>query len=125
MHELSIATEILRTVLSVAAEHGADRVEEVEVEVGAMRLVVPEALAEAFKLVVEGTPAEGARLKQVEVPLRGTCRHCSRVFEPRLDSFLCPGCGQAEVDILGGNDIILKSVVCTAPDGGEGVGRAP
>jgi hydrogenase nickel incorporation protein HypA/HybF len=125
MHELSIATEILQTVLRVAAEHGADRVEEVELEVGAMRLVVPEALGEAFKLLAEGTPAEGARFNQVEVPLRATCRHCQRPFEPRLDNFLCPGCGQAEVDIVGGNDIILKSVVCTAPDAEEGAQRAP
>ena len=35
---------------------------------------------------------------------------------------LLSGCGQADVKIVGGNDIILKSVVCSAPDDEEGVG---
>ena len=116
MHELSIATQILETVLAAAAEHGAVRVEEVELEVGAMRLVVPEALDGAFEIAAEGTVAEGARLKQTEIPPRATCRHCGRAFEPKLDDFLCPACGQAEVEIVGGNDIILKSVVCQVDD---------
>ncbi len=112
MHEMSIATGILDTVLAVAAEHGAVRVEEVALEVGVMRLVVPEALAAAFEAVVAGTVVEGATLTQTEVPLQARCVPCGQAFNPTVDDFLCPACGQADVDILAGNDIILKSVVC-------------
>ena len=112
MHEMSIATGMLRTVLEVAAEHGATRVEEVEVELGAMRLVVPEALETAWEVLVEGTPAAGSRLKMVEVPIRATCRQCGRAYEAEVGSFACPACGQADVEIVTGDDIILKSVIC-------------
>ena len=116
MHELSIATGILETALAVADEHGARRVEEIEVEVGVMRLVVPESLEMAFAVLTEGTAAAGAKLKITEVPIRAKCVGCDADFSPALDNFACPGCGRADVDIVGGNDIILKSVACWSED---------
>ncbi len=112
MHEMSIATGMLQGVLKAAAEHGATRVEEVEVELGAMRLIVPEALEMAWEVLVEGTPAAGSRLKMTEVPIRAKCRECGRTYEAEVGSFACPTCGQADVEIVAGDDIILKSVIC-------------
>ena len=117
MHEMSIATGILDSALAAAAEHGAARIVELDVELGVMRLVVPEALRMAFEVIAEGTAAEGARLKLTEVGLRGRCVPCGREFEPEVDNYLCPACGQADVDIFTGNDIILKSVVCQTEEG--------
>lgn len=119
MHELSIATQLLDSILAVAADNRAERVDEVEVLLGAMRLVVPEALEQAFEIVAEGTLAQGAQLKLTEVGLRGRCRGCGHEFEPGIGNFACPACGRADVDIVQGDDIILKSVVCTTPDEGE------
>lgn len=120
MHEMSIASELLRTVLAVAAENGAARVEEVEVQAGAMKLIVPEALELAWSVLAAGTPAEGARLKLTEVPIEAECRPCGRRFVAAVDGFACPGCGQADVEIVAGDDIILTSVVCRGPDQAEG-----
>ena len=112
MHEMSIAIQVLETALAAAADSGAGRVTEVEVEAGAMKLIVPEALELAWSAVVEGTPAAGSRMRVVEVPVEARCRDCGRQYSPSLDNFLCPGCGQADVEITGGDDIILKSVTC-------------
>jgi hydrogenase nickel incorporation protein HypA/HybF len=113
MHETPIAIEIVNQVVQLAADHGAIRVEQVEVQVGAMRQVVPEALELAFSVVSEGTLAEGAVLRITEVPAAANCNHCGRQFAPDIDvSFACPACGQADVRITAGNDIILQSVVC-------------
>jgi hydrogenase nickel incorporation protein HypA/HybF len=117
MHEMSIAMQLLDSVLAAAAEHGAARVESAEVHVGAMRLVVPEALKFAWEVACEGTPAEGSSLEIVETPLRGRCFACGAEYEPRLDDFLCPACGQADVEIVEGNDIVLRSVVCASEEG--------
>ena len=112
MHEMSIADGVLRAVLDAAGRCGARKVLRVELTVGQMRLVVPEALEMAWQVVSEGTIAAGAELAVVETPMEARCRHCGQKFAPRIDNYLCPGCGLADVDILAGDDIILKSVVC-------------
>ena len=89
MHEMSIATGLLQSVLDAAAAHGAERVEEIELELGAMRLVVPEALEMAWSLVAEGTLAAGAKLKMKEVPVKARCRRCGSVFAPQIGDYLC------------------------------------
>ncbi len=117
MHEMSIASELIRQVLAEADSHGATRVDEVVVEIGALRQVVPEALELAWQVISEGTAAEAATLKLTEVEPSARCRQCGRKFGAEIDSFLCPGCGQADVDIVAGNDIILKSLTCTCDQG--------
>ena len=113
MHEMSIAMSLLDGVLDAAGKAGATRVESVELEVGALQLVVPEALETAWEAVRSGTLAEQAALNIRETPATAECRNCGRRFEPDVTySFQCPGCNQADVKIVGGNEIILKSVVC-------------
>ena len=121
MHEMSIAEGVLSAVLDAAGACGARRVERVELAVGQMRLIVPDALVMAWQVIGEGTIAAGAELAVVETPMQARCRQCGREFAPRIDNYLCPGCGQADVDILAGDDIILKSVVCDVgqPPSGE------
>ena len=112
MHEMSIAEGLLRAVLDAAGTCGARRVQRVELAVGQMRLIMPEALDMAWQVLSEGTIASGAELAVVETPLEARCRRCECRFAPRIDNYLCPACGLADVEILAGNDIILKSVVC-------------
>ena len=122
MHEMSIAIELLRAVERVAAENDAVAVDRIELEVGVMRMIVPEALRMAWSFAAEGTPAEGAELAVTEVPLKGRCRDCGTEFAPGIDTYLCPGCDKADVEIVEGNDILLRSVVCRRADeeGAEG-----
>ena len=91
-----------------------------EVAIGVLRQVVGESLEMAWQVVREGTPADGAELDIEEVPPSVRCRDCGRVFGPTLESFLCPGCGRADVDIVAGNDIILKSLTCDEGVGADG-----
>ena len=119
MHELSIATGLMEQVTAAAAAHGVTRVQSLHVTVGAMRQVVPEALAMAFEVVSEGTLAEGATLEITEEPIRAHCRRCDREFNCRIGEFVCPGCGQADVRLTLGNNIILTSMTCTTEEGPE------
>ena len=113
MHEMSIAASMLDVVLQAAEQAGATRVEAVEVEVGALKQVVPEVLQVAWQAVRADTLADGAVLKIEEISARAECRQCGRRFEPDIAySFLCPGCNRADVRIVRGNDIVLKSVIC-------------
>lgn len=118
MHEMAIAASMLDGVLRAAEQAGAARVTVVEVEVGAMRQVVPEALQAAWEAVRKETLAERAALKIEEIPAEAECRQCGRCFEPDIAwSFLCPQCNRADVRIVRGNDIVLKSVICETQSG--------
>lgn len=120
MHELSIATALIKQVLDVAGQNGLVKVEKVELEVGALQLVVPEALETAFSMVTEGTTAAGAVLVQREVPARARCRRCDHLFDPAIDFYLCPECGRADAEILAGRDIILSSLSGPVNENGGG-----
>ena len=117
MHEMSIAVGVIEQVLAVADEHRARRVDEVELTVGVMRQVVPEALQTAFEVVSTGTVAEGAALKITEEPAAAECRNCGRSFGCTVHDFRCPGCGQADVHVTAGKDIVLKSIACRTEGG--------
>ena len=114
---MSIAVELMRQLEGIAAENKVDRIEEITVATGAMRQVVPEALDLAFAAVSEGTCAEGAALHLEVVAMVAKCRACGCRFEPDIDVFLCPQCHAADAEIVGGDDIILKSITCEREDG--------
>ena len=117
MHELTIASSLVDHLLDLARQQAVTRIEEVEVEVGVLRQVVPEPLQMAFAAATEGTLAQGATLKLVEVSAAAECQQCACRFQPAFDDYLCPGCGQADVRIVAGHDIVLKSVVCQTEQG--------
>jgi hydrogenase nickel incorporation protein HypA/HybF len=116
MHEMSIAVEIVHSVLDAVSEHRPSQIEEVEVRIGVMRQVVPEALELAFAAAAEGTPVEGARLIVKEERIVAVCRHCECLYLPEGDDYTCPDCGQADARILAGNDMVLRSIVCQTED---------
>jgi hydrogenase nickel incorporation protein HypA/HybF len=116
MHEMAIAASLVEHVLGIARQHDARRIDQVEVEVGVLQQIVPDSLQLAFVATAYGTPAEGAALQLVNVKAVAECRPCGLPFEPAIDDYLCPHCGQADVRIVAGNDIILKSVVFQVPE---------
>ena len=119
MHELSIASALVRQALEVAGENNLARIEAIEVEVGVLQQVVPEALDLAFQAESQDTPAAGAVLRQVEVPMRARCRSCGHEYAPDIDCFQCDQCGRADPEIIDGRDIILKSLTGPEREGGS------
>jgi hydrogenase nickel incorporation protein HypA/HybF len=111
MHEMSIAESLMEQILDIAQANNMQKVAEVELDAGYLRQVIPEVMQEAFLAVTEGTIADGATLTINEIAPLAVCRKCKDEFMPQLDDFLCPQCRQADVDILKGDEIILKSLV--------------
>ncbi len=116
MHEMAIAASLVDSVLAVARKHDALKIEAVELEIGVLQLVVPEALELAFTVAAAGTLADGATLKMVEVPAAARCRACDCGYEPAINDYVCPQCGQADAELVAGNEIVLKNVVCQVND---------
>jgi hydrogenase nickel incorporation protein HypA/HybF len=108
VHELSLSSAILETVL----RHGNGRkVNSVQMRIGAMRQVVPESLDFYFGIVTRGTLAEGALLEQEHVAALLHCEDCETEWSPELPAFRCPGCGGAEVEVLGGMEFDVESIM--------------
>jgi hydrogenase nickel incorporation protein HypA/HybF len=105
MHELSVASAVVDTVLRHAEDR---RVLVVNLRIGQLRQVVPDSLAFYFDVVSRDTLAEGARLEQVVVPVRMRCEACAHAWEPEL-MFRCPECGGAG-EVLAGGELEVDSI---------------
>ncbi len=119
MHEMSIAVSLVEQLERLIEQHAAVRVVEVEVECGVMRQIVPEALQMAFAAATTDTAAHGATLRISAREIVALCRACGTRFDARIDDYLCPRCGTADVDVLAGRDIVLRTVVFETADGLE------
>ena len=70
----------------------------------------PESMAQAFSFVAAGTEANGAAVEVVTVPATVHCRDCG--IDSESDDLLavCPHCRGSNVDISGGDELVLESV---------------
>jgi len=110
MHEMSIAVELIARLEELAVEHELSRINAFTVRAGVLRGIVPEALDLAFAEAAGGTVADGAKLTLQIAPAKARCRACGKRFRPTVDSFLCPKCSRADVEIIEGNEILLLSL---------------
>ena len=98
---------ILDTALRRAAGR---RVIGVRVRVGILHRAAGPAMDQAFELVAAGTEAEGAELDMVVLPVRMSCRACGGESEGDELLITCPACGAAELDLAGGDELLLESI---------------
>ena len=92
------------------------RIREVEVQCGVMQQIVPEALQLAFEAASADTLAAGATLHIVGEGLVAQCRTCDERYAASLDDFRCPRCQTADVQLVAGREIVLRTVVCETED---------
>ena len=116
MHELSLSSAIVNTVVKHAADR---RVTAVYLRVGALRQVVPDTLGFYFEFVARGTVCEGARLEQEIIAAALRCRACGHAWEITIPAFRCPRCSSANVRVAAGEEFEVESidveeVACTA-----------
>ena len=115
MHELSLVTSIVETVVETLAalpdSSGSARVLEVRLRVGALASVIPESLEFCWGIVSEGTPLEGSRLVGDVLPVVVQCAPCGQ--DATLDgmqSFRCPRCGELCAEIRQGRELEIDSI---------------
>jgi hydrogenase nickel incorporation protein HypA/HybF len=107
VHEIGLAEAILEAV-----EKRADGrpVRRAKVRAGALLRVVEPAMDQAFQLVTEGTIAEGAAIELVVTPARMNCRSCGHTAGTLDPLAVCPACGGGDVDLVGGDELMLESI---------------
>jgi hydrogenase nickel incorporation protein HypA/HybF len=107
MHELAYCEGILEAVQRRAAGR---RVKRARVRVGVLHRLNQNALQQAFALAASGSEAQDAILDLAFVPARWRCRWCQEESEGADITLVCSNCGGMEIEMSGGDEIILESV---------------
>jgi hydrogenase nickel incorporation protein HypA/HybF len=110
MHELGIAQSLLEIVEQEARPYAGARVIRIQLRIGKLSTVVPDALRFAFDAITRGGMAEGAALEIEEVPLAIRCHACEQAFVVEDPFMLCPQCGAADVEMISGRELEIKSM---------------
>jgi hydrogenase nickel incorporation protein HypA/HybF len=111
MHELSIISSVVETVMESLEKYPGARVVEVRLRVGTLAAVVEDSLQFCYELATEGTPLEGSRLVVKTVPVMIHCPACGADGEiESLQSFRCPRCGEPAADIRQGRELEIEAI---------------
>lgn len=119
MHEFSIATQILESVLEFAQERQAMEVLKVRLEIGELMAVEAEQLQFCYDSIKQGTALENSSLEILFVSAVVRCPHCSYEGPPKywdgaragasVATLQCPRCSQA-AKAIAGHDCAIKSI---------------
>jgi len=112
MHELGLCEGLLEVTLARAGDRP---IRQVRVRAGVTHGVDKASMEQAFQIVAMGTSAERATLDLVTVPADLRCRACGQTA-PTFDVIaLCPQCHSDDVEISGGDELVLESIGYAAP----------
>jgi len=123
VHEFSVATSLVETVLEIAKKQSSPKVVEVRLKVGKLRLLSLEQLRFSYEIIAKGTILEGSRLKIEETPGSTKCPNCEYAeqletsdltFHFGLPRMNCPRCSTPLV-IEGGDECLITKVRLMIP----------
>lgn len=107
MHELGLCEAIVGAVEKRAGDRPVARI---RVRVGRLHHVHPEAFEQSFAMAAMGSVADAAFADLVLLPVSGTCTVCGSGFEADERLPACPSCGGLELEITGGDELVLESI---------------
>jgi hydrogenase nickel incorporation protein HypA/HybF len=107
MHEIGMCEGLIDLIEQYAAGR---RVTAVRIRIGVRHGVVDEAFDQAFTLAAAGTMAAGATVDLVVTPVTIRCRSCGQQSASPDPLATCPTCGALDVEISGGDELVLESI---------------
>jgi hydrogenase nickel incorporation protein HypA/HybF len=107
MHEWGFCEGIVEAVRRRAAGR---RVKRIRVRIGVLHRLEQDALQQAFSLAASGSEAEDAVLDLVSIRPRWRCRVCGEESESAEITSVCASCGGLEIEVSGGDEMILESI---------------
>lgn len=111
MHELSVATDMLKIIEEDLG--GKQELACVRVTLGPLAGICAESLTFCFTEVAEQEGFGRPTLAITEVPARARCAACSKEYDLAADLLmLCPECESPARKILSGQEFTLDSVEC-------------
>lgn len=112
MHELGILNSMVHTLERIVKEQDVTKVHKIVIEIGELSGIVPRYLEQCWPAASYKTFMEGTQLELIVIPGIVKCRSCGRVFNAVYSDLSCPDCGGTGMDILEGDDMIIKEILC-------------
>jgi len=123
MHEYSVMSQIVDSILSEANKRKAKRVEEVELQIGEYTMLGEEQLKFAYEVLSKDTLLQGSKLKvgHIKGKIRCACGYEGEIA-PDPDSphkvipiLECPKC-QGPAQIVEGRECVIRNIRMVVPD---------
>jgi len=119
VHEFSVTTQTVNSILEEAKKHNAKRVDEVHLLIGKLTFLGLEQVRFAYEILVKDTIMEDSKLYIEEKDGVVKCGNCGYegdfkyeddpVYHVPTPTLHCPKCGGV-VNIVGGRECTIKSV---------------
>lgn len=119
MHEFSISSEIVKTVLDTAKKSSGKKVLSVQLEIGELTLLNGDQVGFWVKELFKGSAAEDAEVKIKTIKARILCKACGYkggIKSDPEDSFrhltlqTCPQCNSFQFKVEKGRECILRKI---------------
>jgi len=128
LHEFTIASSIVESLLDLANKQGSSKVLLVHLKIGLLRALSTEQVSFSYNILAKGTALEGSKLIIEEQAGKLQCAACDYhgEFNPEDDSsfhfgippLICPKCG-GNLEIQGGDECMITSVRMVVPSVGQ------
>ena len=125
MHEVSVMSSILESVLEELKKHRVQKVDEVLLTIGELTFLGEDQLRFAFEVLTKGTILEGSVLTIDHEPVEVRCTACGyqgeaehlqdEVYHTQVPTLNCPRCGQ-RVEVTRGRSCLVRSVKVVEED---------
>ncbi len=110
MHELAVCQDLIEQVERIAASRSANRVTLIKIKAGPLSGIEPALLQQAFSIARAGTVAEDANLEIDTETIEVRCKTCRRQSEATSNRLLCDHCGDWQVEVIRGHELMLMSL---------------
>ncbi len=119
MHEFSISSEIVKTVLDAAEKKRGKKVLSIQLEIGELTFLNLEQITFLIHELFKGTVAEGVKVKVKTVKASIRCEACGykgreisdqKVLSHHYVSLSCPKCGSFEIKVEKGRECNLRKI---------------
>ncbi|PHR60519.1 MAG: hydrogenase nickel incorporation protein HypA [Robiginitomaculum sp.] len=113
MHELAICQSLLDQARQIVDAHDANGIERIIVQIGPLSGVEAPLLAQAFSIARSAAGFPNAELEIETSPIQVRCQQCGTTSAARVNALLCGSCQSWKVDLISGDEMILKSLILT------------
>lgn len=107
MHELAIVQDLVKLCETNAKKNLASKVLKIQISVGKLSGVEIHYLQNAFEAYKEGTICSDATLIADIQDIEVRCADCGYEGGIEENSFICPSCGKAHLEVSKGEDLML------------------
>jgi hydrogenase nickel incorporation protein HypA/HybF len=119
MHELSIASSIVDSVLAFAEEDPARKIVKVILQIGELTCVEHEQLSFCYMAITRETPLEDSTVEIETINAEVNCSHCGYEGRPKywddaladtcVATLQCPQCGKA-TEAIRGHECTIRTI---------------